>query len=215
MSVVYGSLGSHLKFGQWITASKQIKRQQGNSARESHQYQVRIRIVGTLLALDNSESQGTVKMRMSIFIALKTLRPFQNTLSIELDAMPERIAAGKLATIYEDDTLTCHCRFARRYLLPCRHVFPWQRSKDFDTREVGFISLYLESQGTKCMRRWVLSKWEKMGVDPRRFGLSVRTNANVLTVSCFCDIIQQNSNPKVCSCRSLPPSPNKNELNFS
>jgi len=47
---------------------------------------------------------------------------FQKMLSIELDAVPERITAGKLAPIYEDDTLTCHCRFARRYLLPCRHV---------------------------------------------------------------------------------------------
>jgi len=43
-------------------------------------------------------------------------------LSTELHAVPERIIAGKLAPIYEDDTLTCHCRFARRYLLPC-HVF--------------------------------------------------------------------------------------------
>jgi hypothetical protein len=63
---------------------------------------------------------------MSFSIALKTLSPFQKTLSIELDAVLERIAAGKLATIYEDDTLTCHCRFARRYLLPCRHVFHFE-----------------------------------------------------------------------------------------
>jgi hypothetical protein len=50
--------------------------------------------------------------------------PFVSSVySAKLDAVPERIAAGKLAPIYEHDTLTCHCRFARRYLLPCRDVF--------------------------------------------------------------------------------------------
>ena len=51
------------------------------------------------------------------------LHPFQKMLSIELGAAPERIAAGKLTPMYEGDTLTCYCRFARRYLLPCIHVF--------------------------------------------------------------------------------------------
>ena len=41
----------------------------------------------------------------------------------ELDAVLGRIAAEKLTPIYEDDTLTCHCCFARRCLLPYRHVF--------------------------------------------------------------------------------------------
>ena len=66
-------------------------------------------------------------------------------LSIALDAAPERIAAGKLASIYEDDTLTYRCRFECRYLLHFPHC---QRSK-FLTRKVGSISVYSKSQGAK------------------------------------------------------------------
>ena len=42
--------------------------------------------------------------------------PLQKMLLIELDAVLERIAVGKLALTYEDDTLMCYCCFARCYL---------------------------------------------------------------------------------------------------
>ena len=44
--------------------------------------------------------------------------PFQEMLSIGLDAAPGRIVAGELAPIYEDMPLI----FARRYLLSRRHA---------------------------------------------------------------------------------------------
>ena len=36
--------------------------------------------------------------------------------------MEERIAEGKDTPEFDGD-LICHCSFARRYLLPCRHIF--------------------------------------------------------------------------------------------
>jgi len=89
--------------------------------------------------------------------------PFQKMLSIELDALPERTAAGKSEpqAIHqlEADTLTCHCRFARRYLSLCRPVFHLDGDVQVLTSEKSVhISLYLKSQGARCMRRRDLSK---------------------------------------------------------
>src|SRR5258706_14986204 len=47
--------------------------------------------------------------------------PLQKLLAVELEAMEERLLAGKPTPIFEQ-FLRCSCRFARRYLLPC-HIF--------------------------------------------------------------------------------------------
>jgi len=48
--------------------------------------------------------------------------PIQKLLAQELDAVEERLLSGKPTPEF-DTYLNCHCRFARRYLLPCRHIF--------------------------------------------------------------------------------------------
>ena len=49
--------------------------------------------------------------------------PIQKLLAVELDTVEERIAKGKEVPSYDDETLRCHCKFNRQYLLPCRHIF--------------------------------------------------------------------------------------------
>ena len=49
--------------------------------------------------------------------------PIQNLLASELNAMADRIAKGKSVPSRFDETLQCHCKFYRQYLLPSRHVF--------------------------------------------------------------------------------------------
>ena len=49
--------------------------------------------------------------------------PVQKQLAGELNAVEERIAKGKEVPIGFDETLQCHCKFCRQYLLPCRHIF--------------------------------------------------------------------------------------------
>ena len=48
--------------------------------------------------------------------------PLQKLLAVELEAVEERILAGKPTPVFEQH-LKCNCRFARRYFLPCRHIF--------------------------------------------------------------------------------------------
>jgi hypothetical protein len=67
--------------------------------------------------------------------------PFQEMLSIELDSVLERIAAGKLALIYDGYTLTC---YGRHYLFPCRHAFHLDSEvKILTPDKVFYISLSL------------------------------------------------------------------------
>ena len=49
--------------------------------------------------------------------------PIQKLLAVELDAVMDRIAKGKDTPTEYDETLQCHCKFYRQYLLPCRHIF--------------------------------------------------------------------------------------------
>ena len=49
--------------------------------------------------------------------------PIQKLLTIELDAVEERIAKGKEVPTGFDENLQCSCKFFRQYLLPCRHIF--------------------------------------------------------------------------------------------
>jgi hypothetical protein len=46
----------------------------------------------------------------------------QKLLVPEVLAVEERISEGKDTPEFDED-LTCYCTFARRYLLPCRHIF--------------------------------------------------------------------------------------------
>lgn len=48
--------------------------------------------------------------------------PIQKLIAPELEAVGERIAQGKPIPEFEEDLL-CTCRFARKYRLPCRHIF--------------------------------------------------------------------------------------------
>ena len=48
--------------------------------------------------------------------------PLQKLLAVELEAVEERTLAGRPTPVFEQH-LKCNCRFARRYFLPCRHIF--------------------------------------------------------------------------------------------
>jgi hypothetical protein len=84
--------------------------------------------------------------------------PFQKMLSIDFDSVPERIAAGKLAPIYDGHTLTCYCR---RYLLPCHHAFHLDSEVNILTPDkwVLYLSLFEES-GYEVHETVDLSKWQ-------------------------------------------------------
>ena len=48
--------------------------------------------------------------------------PLQKLLAVKLEVVEERILAGKSTPMFEQH-LKCNCRFARRYFLPCHHIF--------------------------------------------------------------------------------------------
>ena len=49
--------------------------------------------------------------------------PIQKLLATELNAVAERIAKGKEVSTGFTENLRCFCKFHRRYLLPCQHIF--------------------------------------------------------------------------------------------
>ena len=48
--------------------------------------------------------------------------PLQKLLAVKLEPVEERILAGKSTPMFEQH-LKRNCRFARRYFLPCCHIF--------------------------------------------------------------------------------------------
>jgi len=93
MSVVYGSLGKSSTM-QPMDDGKQIKQRHGSSVRESHQCQVRIRIVRTL-TLDDSESRVTVS-REDEYENLHTIEDsFQVKKPFVIDAVAKEERAKK------------------------------------------------------------------------------------------------------------------------
>ena len=51
------------------------------------------------------------------------LLPIQKLLAVKLDSVMDWITKVKAIPTGYDETLQCHCKFYRQYLLPCRHIF--------------------------------------------------------------------------------------------